>query len=59
MQDAIDAYKSALTEEYGYFTVGYHTYTAGQILEKLLDRKEWQKNVVSYAVRNREMIENV
>lgn len=59
LQDAVDAYKWALTEEYGYFTIGYHTYGAGQILEKMLDRKEWNQNVLSFVARNREMIENV
>ena len=34
--EAVELYKDALTREYGLFTVGYHTYTAGQILEKML-----------------------
>jgi hypothetical protein len=53
MQDAIDAYKSAITEEYGYITVGYHTFTAGQVFENCLDRKEFNRLVLSYVVNNR------
>lgn len=59
MQDAVDAYKWALTKEYGHITIGHHTYGAGQILEKMLDRKEWNQNVLSFVARNKEMIENV
>lgn len=50
MVDAYDAYKSALTDEYGYITVGYHTFTAGQVLEKCLGSKEFNKLVESYAL---------
>ena len=32
-EDLADEYKSELTDSFGFFTVGYYSLTAGQILE--------------------------
>lgn len=47
-EDAADIYKSELFDTYGYISLGYTTFTAGQVLE-MCDPKMFNAGVRSFA----------
>lgn len=47
-EDVADDYKAELTASYGYISLGYRTFTAGQVLE-LCDPKMFNAGVRSFA----------
>ncbi len=47
-EDVADIYKSELFDNYGYISLGYTTFTAGQVLE-MCDPKMFNAGVRSFA----------